>query len=206
MFERQRSAVKFRITDAFDLRQHHLRLLLTRCSDRCDVVARTPLYDCQCGFVIHDRTDLNGQSINSQFGYLPKFPFMDVDGDRISDLMIGSPQTSVPTNINTAAANAGKISFVYGAGRAGNITPINPQTLTNKQIPALGSTLVESFQYLASLPAGPVNEAWYQFKTLGDGQIGDQIQLQMVNGDNASTARPRPAQTFQAHLPIQRLA
>ena len=106
---------------------------------------------------------------------------LDLNGDRINDLVINAP---LATGVDSEPA-VGRTYAVYG-GLERLTIPSSFETLENLSIPGLGSflerrgidrpvTFSDSGEpFNVNLAAG---ETWFRFSTLGDGQTSDAIRL-----------------------------
>jgi Ca2+-binding RTX toxin-like protein/Leucine-rich repeat (LRR) protein len=131
---------------------------------------------------------LHGDGAFDKLGTLPTTGPVDLNGDRINDLLIGAAQADLLAG--SVISDAGKIYTIYGSPK--------PQTLPtgNAVLPLTNETITGAGDFLVDPATGqPVNfhdpdasssnytipanqtERWYQFSTLGDGLPGNQIRL-----------------------------
>src|SRR4029079_9284268 len=127
------------------------------------------------------------------FGSLPADPNIDLNEDRLDDLVIGAPGAHAITTI--VLPNAGKVFVAYGASAPPTL-PAGDQIvdLTNLTVTGSGDFLVDRGTGRAevfradfdndgdvdsndfTMFAG-MTERWYRFFTLGDGQSGNFIRI-----------------------------
>jgi len=121
------------------------------------------------------------------FGILPATPGMDLDGDRLDDLVVGAAGANVTTTEVIPAA--GRAYVIYGASSQAAL-PADATQIGNRSFTGSGFFLVdngtgrpEEFQDapgatdpLFTLNTGEV-EQWYRFTTLGDGMPGNFIRV-----------------------------
>lgn len=111
---------------------------------------------------------------------------LDIDGDHLDDLLIGSPWSD-----KGSITNAGTIYAVYGS-RTRSALPTAATALVNRSISGSGSFLVDDGTGSATifrgttvadlryqLPAGDRLGAWYSFTTLGDGASDNDLQVRV---------------------------
>ena len=136
---------------------------------------------------------LDGEGEYDHFGHLPVTPCMDLDGDRIDDLLLGAP--NVDGTLGSAKQDSGQIYVVYGNYRTVVMPTTGYAILTNRTITGSGSFLVDtgigrpdefydpdldnngvldSTRYTLLPGEG---QKWYRFTTLGDGELGTMIRL-----------------------------
>ena len=84
-------------------------------------------------------TVLTADGAAGQFGTFAVPPRLDLNGDRIDDLLVAAPTATVTSVLNTTAA--GRLYAVFG-GRGG-FTPPDAEYLTNRDVPGSGLYLVE---------------------------------------------------------------
>jgi hypothetical protein len=138
---------------------------------------------------------INGEGEFDQFGVLSPTGPIDLNRDRIADLLIGAPGADVLAP--TLTPGAGKIYVVYD----GVVAPTAPPgaavtTLTNDTVtgdgdfvkdpgtnqPIIFPTPTTNF----TIPIGQT-ENWYTFTTLGDGAPGSIIRLSNPARDRTTT-------------------
>ncbi|HNH36345.1 MAG TPA: hypothetical protein PK375_10545, partial [Rhodocyclaceae bacterium] len=136
---------------------------------------------------------IRGEFEFDHFGMLPAEAGIDLNGDRLDDILIGAPGANAVTTILTPGA--GKLFVVYGASTPPNLPPGDQIVdLSNLTITGSGDFLVDRGTGRAeifkndfdgdgdldtedfTLAAG-MSERWYRFVTLGDGQPGSFIRL-----------------------------
>ncbi|WP_406700164.1 SdrD B-like domain-containing protein [Singulisphaera sp. Ch08] len=145
---------------------------------------------------------LTGEGLDDQFGVMPLTPGMDLDGDRIDDLLVGAPRADVATAKLTG--DAGRVYVLYGDPRLFSVPNAGPY-ITNRDVPGSGLFLVdpptgETVREPGTL-TGDETEKWFRFSTLGDGQIGNQIRVLMENNDTLNISRPaRPTLNSSVQL------
>ena len=156
---------------------------------------------------------LRGQSTTDQFGTLSSTPMTDLNADGYSDLVVGAANVNIASGLTSTFNAAGKIYVFYGAGKSVTPTSLPIARLANRSIDGLGDFVVEQsngqmFRYADELdPSGSSvpNEAWYSFKTLGDGRISDQIRVSTVKGDVEAISRPEATRTYSTAVGDARL-
>ncbi|MCA9197940.1 MAG: FG-GAP repeat protein, partial [Planctomycetales bacterium] len=159
-------------------------------------------------FGSHDAA-LNGEVSGDRFGRQTRTPYLDLDNDGISDVVIGAPNADVTTAklAGQSDADAGRVYVLYGSGRPTELPPNRLETtLANREIPRAGLYLVERpdgqpFPYYAedTVLTPDINERWYSFTFQGDGQIGDFIKIRTVNENNQPISRPAPSRLFSSN-------
>jgi len=136
---------------------------------------------------------LDGEGGDDRFGMLPHTPAMDLDGDRIHDLILGAAM--MDGQLGGTREDAGQIYVIYGRYRLEDMPVTGYGILTNRTITGSGNFLVDtgigrpdtffdpdldadgmldSTRYTLLPGEG---EKWYRFTTLGDGELGTMIRL-----------------------------
>ncbi len=107
--------------------------------------ASTPLTSLRKQLIIERQSDvqLQGETTTDNFGVLPLTSHMDLNGDRIADLMIGAPLADVSTGKSTSDVDAGRIYTLLGGGRSVGLPTGNVALLANREITQGGVFLVE---------------------------------------------------------------
>ncbi|MFO7664410.1 MAG: hypothetical protein R6X18_17710, partial [Chloroflexota bacterium] len=136
---------------------------------------------------------IRGEFEFDAFGMLPAEPGIDLNGDRLDDLLIGAAGANSVTTILTPGA--GKMFVVYGASTPPDLPPGDQIVdLTNLTITGSGDYLVDRGTGRAEIfkndfdgdgeidttdftMAAGMSERWYRFVTLGDGQPGTFIRV-----------------------------
>ena len=151
---------------------------------------------------------LRGELATDQFGTLSLTPMVDLNADGYSDLVVGAATVSIASGLTSKFSEAGKVYVFYGAGKSVTPTTLPITRLANRSIDGLGDFVVEQangqmFRYSDQLnPSGNgvLNEAWYSFKTLGDGRISDQIRLSTVKNEVEAVSRPQLTRTYSTSV------
>jgi Ca2+-binding RTX toxin-like protein len=126
---------------------------------------------------------------------------IDLNDDRVDDLVLGAPGASVATASMTTDANAGRLYVVYGGLRAfAPPTAAIVSTLTNRDVPGAGQYLVERLdgQPETFTPTYEGADQWFRFNLQGDGQVGDRLLVQMGTGSNAVLSQPLPRTRYSS--------
>jgi hypothetical protein len=126
---------------------------------------------------------------------------IDLNDDRVDDLVLGAPGASVATASMTTDANAGRLYVVYGGLRAfAPATAANISTLTNRDVPGAGQYLVERLdgQPETFTPTYAGADQWFRFNLQGDGQVGDRLLVQMGTGSGAVLSQPLPRTRYSS--------
>ncbi|MCU0979306.1 MAG: PA14 domain-containing protein, partial [Pirellulaceae bacterium] len=136
---------------------------------------------------------IRGEFEFDHFGVLPASPGIDLNGDRLDDILIGAPGAHAITTI--LVPGAGKLFVAYGASTPPALPPGDQIVdLTNLTITGSGDYLVDRGTGRAEVfqndfdgdgdldttdftMAAGVSERWYRFVTLGDGQPGTFIRI-----------------------------
>ena len=136
---------------------------------------------------------MDGEGEYDHFGYTALTPNVDLNGDRIDDLLIGAP--TLDGILGGAKQDAGQIYLIYGNYRTAVMPVTGYGILTNRTITGSGSFLVDTGIgrpdrfYDPDLDGDGVLDAtrytivtgegqkWYRFTTLGDGYLGTMIRL-----------------------------
>ena len=82
----------------------------------------------------------NGLYTHGNFGYLPGTCAIDLDLDRVDDLLVGAPAAHVDTAV--ATAGAGRVYVVYGAPRSYQLPTSGTTWLANRDVPGSGLYVV----------------------------------------------------------------
>ncbi|RLB87788.1 MAG: hypothetical protein DRH10_08615, partial [Deltaproteobacteria bacterium] len=139
---------------------------------------------------------MEGEGEFDKLGTLPNGPCIDLDGDRIDDLIMGASEAD--GFIGSVKADAGRLYFIYGINRVVAMPESGYDVVANRSFTGSGDFLVDtgtgrpdvftdldlnkdgvldSCRFV--LPLGQ-SEHWYRFTTLGDGQPGNYIRLSPV--------------------------
>ena len=113
-------------------------------------------------------------------GGLPLSPNLDLNGDRIDDLVIGAGLDRSATG----GVQGGKIYTIYGTRERVSL-PTVFETLENVSVPGSGSYLIDRGTGRPELfqdgdkpfVSNASQDRWFQFSTLGDGKGGNSIRL-----------------------------
>ncbi|HRX83019.1 MAG TPA: hypothetical protein P5307_28325, partial [Pirellulaceae bacterium] len=115
---------------------------------------------------------------------LPARPAIDLNADGIDDLLIGA--RAVPDNAEDQDTLLGRTYVVYGSNILVTLPTAAIRSLENFSVPGSGSFVKnrgtgrpEIFRDGGEPFAlsGANTEQWFRFSTLGDGSVGDSIQL-----------------------------
>jgi len=124
---------------------------------------------------------LRGESEFDRLGTLPLSPGLDLDGDGLSELLVGAG--GADRRSGTFASRAGRL-YVLSQLPAGGFTPpadVLPLTNSGDFLADLATGQPVTFGSLAGDPDFTLNpgqvERWYRFTTLGDGSRGDLLRL-----------------------------
>src|SRR5262249_43458183 len=123
---------------------------------------------------------LTGEFDHDRFGTLASTPRLDLDGDRIDDLLIGAARSDVTAAGGTLDLGKGP---VFSGARTAARPATQFQILANRTVTGSGDFLVDRNTgqpdlFSFTLPAGQGNgEAWYRFTTQGDGQAQSYLRV-----------------------------
>ena len=126
-----------------------------------------------------DRT-ITADAVSGILDSIQKVPFSDIDGDGLSDLMLGSSTADVANG--PLLVDAGRVYAIHGTPVA---EPLNESfsELANRTIPGSGNYLVDPatgkpVSFTTVLQPGPgTTQAWQRFTTLGDGLPGNYVTV-----------------------------
>jgi hypothetical protein len=120
-------------------------------------------------------------------------PFLDLDLDGVSDLVLGASHADVISD--EYVESAGRIFVVFGSRGANvDVTSLDTQRIGGTPVPGVGQFLTGNSSTWQSIDltdnlASLQEQKWYTFTTLGDGLPGN--YLQVTNG---------PIEAAEAHL------
>ena len=133
---------------------------------------------------------MQGKASQDQFGFLGGSQAGDIDGDGLTDLVVGAAKA----DRSIAIQDTGAIYIVTGdrAPLAQSALPLAPKDfIASAHQPSAASTDSRWFVLEDSLPASQAI-AWYQFSTDGDGQPGD-----FIRSVRTSLARPNEVDPYR---------
>ncbi|MHB8842352.1 MAG: ELWxxDGT repeat protein, partial [Candidatus Aquicultor sp.] len=149
---------------------------------------------------------MDGEGEYDQFGILSATPQIDLDGDRIDDLLLGAAM--MDGQLDGAKKDAGQLYAIYGHYQQYEMPTTGYAILTNRVITGSGNFLVDtgigrpdqfydpdldgdgildSTRYTLLPGEG---QKWYRFTTLGDGQLGTMIRLTPAASAGMTTRLP----------------
>ncbi|MEE8452190.1 MAG: leucine-rich repeat domain-containing protein, partial [Thermoguttaceae bacterium] len=120
---------------------------------------------------------LQGESASDRLGTLPSAPGLDLNGDRIHDIVTAASRAV--TLLDDRDPLTGKVYAIYGARTPGELPEVF-NVLSNRSITGSGDFLVgpgqpEVFPFAFASAGAGAEELWYRFTTLGDGSPGKHI-------------------------------
>ncbi|KKL71189.1 hypothetical protein LCGC14_2097400, partial [marine sediment metagenome] len=122
---------------------------------------------------------LQGEAGSDRLGTLPSAPGLDLNGDRIDDLVAAA--SGAVTLFDDRDPLTGKVYVIHGARTPGEL-PKYFNELSNRSITGSGNFLVDrgsgkpqTFEKGFASNGPMATELWYRFTTLGDGSLGKHI-------------------------------
>jgi len=132
---------------------------------------------------------IQGDREGDGFGTLPMLPGIDINGDRVDDLLVGGGHADATATVPAVLGDAGKIYAIHGKARALEM-PAEFVELGNREITGSGFYLVdrgtgrpEPFSIGEDFTLEPGEVKWYRFTTLGDGRSNNIIHLTPDSAD-----------------------
>ncbi|MFC1858044.1 proprotein convertase P-domain-containing protein [Thermodesulfobacteriota bacterium] len=137
---------------------------------------------------------MEGEGELDQFGHLAYGPAIDINNDRIDDILAGA--TFIDGFTGSVKEDAGRIYVVYGTNLVHTMPVSGYEILTNRTITGSGYFLVDTgigrpdVFFDPDLDGDGIPDTdrytlepdqvqrWYRFTTLGDGSLGNYIRLE----------------------------
>ena len=173
--------------------------LLFNVQDRGEVFVFFSIADRGSDLLLSDAdVVLAGETAGDRLGILATPAAIDVNHDRVDDLIVGARLAD--GFVGQVKTFAGKVYFIPGQPRPGPLPTSDVTPISNTGVAGSGSFLVDLFTGQPEVRSGQLTstdtEQWFRFTTLGDGQPGDRIEVSPAAEDQQTTL----LSTIDGHL------